>query len=150
MIDTKDKLLKTSELLFAEQGYAATSLRQIITTAGVNLAAVHYHFGSKGELLDAVVMRKAGPVNEARLARLARVEQEAGGEPLDVEKVLDSFFAATDEVAARNPQFVRLMGRMHAEGLMPKIVEKHFQPAAGKFVAALRRSLPDLPQDELM
>ena len=78
MSETREKILDTAERLIGEQGYAATSLRQIITEAGVNLAAVHYHFGSKEELLDAVVMRKAGPVNEARLAALDLVEQEAG------------------------------------------------------------------------
>ena len=58
MTETQDKILDTAERLIGEQGYAATSLRQIIAEAGVNLAAVHYHFGSKEELLDAVVMRK--------------------------------------------------------------------------------------------
>ena len=48
----------------------STSLRQVITEAGVNLAAVHYHFGSKEDLLDEVVERRAGPVNKARLALL--------------------------------------------------------------------------------
>jgi len=150
MTDTREKILDTAERLIGLQGYASTSLRQIITEAGVNLAAVHYHFGSKEDLLDAVVMRKAGPVNEARLAALARVEEEAGDSAPDLEKVLDSFFAPTAEVAARNPQFVRLMGRIYAEGLMPQIVQKHFQPAAGRFLAALRRAVPDLPQEELM
>jgi hypothetical protein len=41
---TKERILDTAERLFAEQGYAATSLRGIIAEAGVNLAAVHYHF----------------------------------------------------------------------------------------------------------
>src|SRR3954465_15455194 len=99
MIDTKQRILDAAERLIGEQGYAATSLRQIINKAGVNIAAVHYHFGSKEELLDAVVLRKAGPVNEARLAALRRVEEEAGEGPLDVERVLDSFFAPTSAVA---------------------------------------------------
>jgi AcrR family transcriptional regulator len=150
MTDTQEKILDTAERLIGEQGYASTSLRQIINEAGVNLAAVHYHFGSKEELLDAVVLRKAGPVNEARLAALNRVEQEAGDGPLEVEKVLDSFFAPTAETAERNPQFVRLMGRVYSEGLMPQIVQKHFRPAMGRFLAALHRALPDLPQEELM
>src|SRR3954447_24578865 len=114
MNDTQGRILDTAERLIGEQGYAATSLRQIINKAGVNLAAVHYHFGSKEELLDAVVMRKAGPVNEARLAALSQVEQEAGDGPLAVEKVLHCFFAPTAEVAGKNPQFVRLMGRVYA------------------------------------
>ena len=150
MTDTKEKILDTAERLIGEQGYAATSLRQIIAEAGVNLAAVHYHFGSKEDLLDAVVVRKAAPVNEARLAWLERVEAEAGNGPLEVEKVLESFFLPTVEVAIRNPEFVRLMGQMLAEGMMPRIVEKHFQATGLRFLGALRRAVPELPQEELM
>jgi AcrR family transcriptional regulator len=150
MNETQDKILDTAERLIGEQGYAATSLRQIISEAGVNLAAVHYHFGSKEELLDAVVMRKAAVVNEARLAALTRAEQEAGDGPLEVERVLDAFFAPTAETANRNPQFVRLMGRIYSEGLMPQMAQKHFRPATGRFLAALQRALPELPPEELM
>jgi AcrR family transcriptional regulator len=150
MSATKDKILDTAERLIGEQGYDATSLRHVIAEAGVNLAAVHYHFGSKEELLDAVVLRKAAPVNEARLARLTRVEEEAGDGPPNLEKVLESFLIPTAEAASRNPGFVRLMGRMLAEGMMPQIVERHFQPAAQRFVAALRRALPHLPEEELL
>lgn len=150
MNETQDKILDTAERLIGEQGYAATSLRQIINEAGVNLAAVHYHFGSKEDLLDAVVMRKAGPVNEARLAALNVVEQDAGPGAPQVEKVLDAFFAPTAVVASANPQFVRLMGRIYSEGLMPQIVQKHFRPTTGRFLAALRRALPGLPQEDLM
>src|ERR1039457_1617173 len=150
MTGTKDKILDTAERLIGEHGYAATSLRQIIGEAGVNLAAVHYHFGSKEELLDAVVVRKVTPVNEARIARLDRVEAEAGSGPLVVEEVLECFFIPTAEVASRNPGFVRLMGQIHAEGMMPRIVEKHFQAMGRRFVAALRRAVPELPQEELM
>ena len=64
MIDTKQKILNTAERIFSLQGFAATSLRQVITEAGVNLAAVHYHFGSKEDLLDEIIRRKSGPVNQ--------------------------------------------------------------------------------------
>jgi len=53
-------------------------------------------------------------------------------------------------VASRSPEFVRLMGRMLAEGMMPRIVERHFQATAQRFVSALRRAVPELPQEELM
>jgi AcrR family transcriptional regulator len=148
MQDTKQKILDTAERLFGERGYDATSLRQIIATAGVNLAAVHYHFGSKEELLDELVVRRAGPVNEARIANLDRLEA-AGGSPA-VEQVLEAFLLPTAEAASLNPQFVKVMGRILAEGLMPVILEKHFRVAAGRFLGVLRRALPDLPQDELL
>jgi AcrR family transcriptional regulator len=148
--DTKQKILDTAERLIGEQGYAATSLRQIITEAGVNLAAVHYHFGSKEELLDDVVARRAGPVNEARIVMLDRIELDTGDAPPAVERVLEAFLLPTAEAAGRHPQFVKLMGRMLTEGMMPGIVQKHFQIAGGRLTAALQKALPELPADELL
>jgi hypothetical protein len=40
------------------------------------------------------------------------------------------------------------MGRIHSEGLMPGIVQKHFHPTAKRFLAALRRAAPGLPEAE--
>src|SRR3982751_5066696 len=149
MIDTKQKILDAAEQLVAEQGYAATSLRQIIASAGVNLASIHYHFGSKDELLHELVLRKAGPVNEKRIDLLARYAAEAEGKPLPVEKILDAFFTPMVETASSNPQFVRVMGRIVVEGLLPTIIQKDFQPMFGHFVDALRATLPELSPMEL-
>jgi len=149
MIDTKQKILDTAERLIGDQGYAATSLRHIIAEAGVNLAAVHYHFGSKEDLLDQVILRKAEAVNTERQARLDRLEAEAEGQPLPVESILAAFFEPMMEAGSRNPQFVRLMGRMYAEGLLPTVVAKHFHPTLVRFTQALRRALPDLSEAEL-
>jgi AcrR family transcriptional regulator len=146
MIDTKRKLLDTAERLFAEQGYGAVSLRQIIADAEVNLAAIHYHFGSKQELLDEVILRKAGPVNRERLARLDRLEAAPGGPR--VEQVLDSFLMPMAESAAQNPEFCKLMGRMQAEGILTDVVLRNFQPMLGRFLKALRKAIPDLPENE--
>ena len=49
-LPTRDRILDAAEELFAEQGFAS-SLRNITSSAGVNLAAVNYHFGSKEELI---------------------------------------------------------------------------------------------------
>jgi len=149
MTDTKQKILDTAERLIALQGFAATSLRHIIAEAGVNLAAVHYHFGSKEELLDHVIARKATAVNEERLARLQQFEREAGSGPVPVEKVLAAFLEPMIELGSRNPQFVQVMGRMQSEGMLPAIIAKHFQPTVAYFLKALRRSLPELPEAEL-
>jgi AcrR family transcriptional regulator len=146
MIDTKRKLLDTAERMFAEQGYGAVSLRQIIAEAGVNLAAIHYHFGSKQELLDEVILRKAGPMNRDRLARLDRLEAPPGGPP--VEQVLEAFLMPMAEAAGQNPEFCKLMGRMQAEGILTEVVLRNFQPMLGRFLVALRNAVPDLPENE--
>jgi AcrR family transcriptional regulator len=147
--DTKQKILDTAESLFGEQGYDATSLRQIIAAAGVNLAAVHYHFGSKEDLLDELVVRRAGPVNEARIAMLDRLDADVNCPQPAVEKVLEAFLLPMLEIAEANPIFVRLMGRLYAEGMMPAIGRKHFHATGVRFVGTMRKALPALPEEEM-
>jgi AcrR family transcriptional regulator len=149
MTETHGKILDTAERLFGDQGYAGTSLRQIIAAAGVNLAAIHYHFGSKEELLDHLVMRKAGPLNEERLALLDRYEADAGSGPVPLEKVLHAFLEPPLLWVKKSPDFTKLMGRLYGEGLMPSIAEKHFQTVKVRFTAALGRALPHLREQEL-
>lgn len=149
MTDTEGKILETAERLFGEQGYAATSLRHIISEAGVNLAAIHYHFGSKEDLLDQLIVRKAAPVNAERLARLDCVERDAASDGPKVDDVLEAFLAPPLRAVQHSPNFVKLMGRMYGEGLMPMIAEKHFHEVAVRFLAALQRALPHLTVDQV-
>ena len=69
-LDTRQRILDSAERLFAHHGVEATSLRTIIGDAKVNLAAIHYHYHSKEELLDAVLMRRIEPANRERLELL--------------------------------------------------------------------------------
>ena len=124
-------------------------MRHIIAEAGVNLAAVHYHFGSKEDLLDQLILRKAGPVNEERLAILDQLEAEAAEQPVAVEKILEAFLGPPLLQVNKSPNFVKLMGRIYAEGLMPLVVQKHFQGVAIRYFAALGKALPHLSAEEL-
>jgi AcrR family transcriptional regulator len=147
MNTTKQKILDTAERLFGEYGYSATSLRHIISEAQVNLAAIHYHFGSKQDLLDQVILRKAGPMNERRMQLLDQFEAEYS--PAPVEKILEAFIAPAILIE-KSPEFVKLMGRVHAEGLMPEIAQRHFQPLIARFMSALHGALPGVPEKELL
>src|SRR6478752_3282958 len=88
--DTKTRILDVAEGLFMEHGFKATSLRQLTSAAGVNLAAVNYHFGSKEELFQSVLTRRLDPMNQERIELLERLEREAAGRPMSVEKILSS------------------------------------------------------------
>ena len=90
---TKERIMDVAEGLFAEKGYAATSLRDITGEAGTNLASVNYHFQSKEGLLSAIIDRFVGPVNRGRLEALEALEAEADGASPDVEGLLRSFLA---------------------------------------------------------
>jgi AcrR family transcriptional regulator len=145
---TKQKILDTAEELFGEFGYSGTSLRHIIAKAQVNLAAVHYHFGSKQDLLDQVIMRKAGPMNEHRMQLLDQFEADAAPEPASIEKVIEAFVAPAILIE-RSPEFLKLMGRIHGEGLGQGIIQRNFQPILDRFLSALHRALPDMSSKEL-
>jgi AcrR family transcriptional regulator len=148
MIDTKKKILDAAEELFGEFGYSATSLRHIISKAQVNLAAVHYHFGSKQDLLDEVVMRKAGPINERRMQLLDQYEAEAAPEPASIEKIIYAFIAPAFQLE-KSPDFLKLMGRIHLEGIGQGIFRRNFQPIIDRFLSALQHALPDVSIREL-
>ena len=56
-IDTRELILNAAGRIFAEKGFHATTVRQITRAAGVNLAAVNYHFHDKHELYVSVLKR---------------------------------------------------------------------------------------------
>lgn len=152
---TKDRILDAAERLFAEHGFDGVSLRTIIAEAGVNLAAVHYHFHSKEALLDAVFARRVAPLNQERLARLIACEAEAGNGPVPVERLLEALLIPVLHLVrdpSRNgPTVCKLMGRLQAESgtQMAEVFKKHLSVFAQRLLVALRRSLPDLPPAEL-
>lgn len=95
--DTKTKIIKTAEELFAIAGFHHTSLRKITAKAGVNLAAVNYHFGSKEALLEAIFDRYLLPLNDIRIKRMqaAAALADKRGEKPQVEEVLRCFTEPT-------------------------------------------------------
>ncbi|MEU2083856.1 TetR family transcriptional regulator [Streptomyces albus] len=71
---TRETILTVAERLFAEHGVNSVSNRQISEAAGQgNNTAVGYHFGSKTELLRAIVRRHSGRVEELRAEMLGQV-----------------------------------------------------------------------------
>jgi len=117
--DTKTRILDAAEYLFARHGYDATSLRQITGRAKVNLAAVNYHFGSKKELVKAVIARRLLPLNKLREERLDEVERAlASGGKVGSREILRAFIEPTVHFRAsgRGPEdFIVLVGRILAE-----------------------------------
>jgi AcrR family transcriptional regulator len=150
MNETKEKILDTAERLFGECGYSATSLRHIIAEAKVNLAAVHYHFGSKQDLLDQVILRKAGPLNEQRMRLLDQFEAQAAPGSASLEEILEAFVTPAI-LMERSPAFLKLVARMHMdEGIGLEFAERHFSPLIDRFLSALNRALPAMSERELL
>lgn len=152
MTETRERVLDAAERLFAEQGYAGTSLRSIVAAAGVNLAAIHYHFRSKESLLEAVVVRRAAPANRERLLLLDRCKVAARSRKPTLEKLLEAFLIPTFRAvqdSAGAVQFMRLIARIHAEGyLLPAIAKANFGEVIASYTEACLQALPHLTPDE--
>ncbi len=98
--DTVTRILDTAEVLFAEKGFAETSLRNITTRAKVNLAAVNYHFGSKKSLIQAVFARYLDPFSERLNAALDELEARYQGKQVPLEVLLEQLAITVLEVPA--------------------------------------------------
>jgi AcrR family transcriptional regulator len=154
-LDTKTRIMDVAEGLFAERGYAATSLRDITGEAGTNLASVNYHFQSKEGLLSAIIDRFVGPVNRARLEALDALEAGADGTSPNVERLLRAFLAPAftrwGGQGADGARFMRLAGRMHSETdeQLRAIFLGHFEEVVRRYGAAFRRAVPHLDEREV-
>lgn len=149
--DTRDRLLDAAQKLFAEKGFAATSLRSITKEAGANLAAVNYHFGSKDNLIVELLARGVRPLNQHRIFMLDEFEREVGDAPLEVEKILDALYRPCFVFCADKSRmpFLRLLGKsLHEEGPYSIILaEREWNPLVQRFMGACKKSLPELPLD---
>ena len=153
--DTKERILDAAERLFAAHGFAGTSLRAVTRGAGVNLAAVHYHFGTKEDLLRAVLSRIVVPVNRERLEMLEEVEAQAGDEPPSLEGVLEAFIAPDlrliRDLGERGVIITRFLGRSYTEPteMVQALGREHFEELGQRFMEAFARALPEVAQAEL-
>lgn len=150
---TPERILQAAEALFIEHGYAATSLRAVTAGAGVNLAAVHYHFGSKEGLFQAAIHRRMAPVNQERMKRLDELHAGVGGEAPALEDILEAFLAPvfSGDPTWDRTSVARLMGRLFGESqafVLPLIVDE-FGDVGRRFLAAVCRALPGIRREEL-
>ena len=150
--NTKELILDVAERLFAGRGFAGTSLRSVVSEAGVNLAAVHYHFGSKEELFRAVVKRFADPIVEQELALLHQLQVLS--EVPSVEAILTAVLRPNLELLARDQDKLvvraQLMGRCRTEPEpIQTIAAQEFTMSIEAFVDVLQRTLPEQSRSQL-
>ena len=147
---TRERILDAAERLLGGKGPDATSLREITSSAGVNLAAVNYHFQSKEALVKAVLDRRVEPLVRRRLEMLDDAEAAAAGGPVPINQLMNAFVVPVLDLQNTAPDFMPLMARMYTEPrYLEEIVRKHMHPLGVRYVAAFRKSLPDLPAADL-
>jgi len=148
--DTADKILDAAEVLFAERGFAETSLRLITSKAKVNLAAVNYHFGSKNALIQAVFARFLGPFAQLLRQRLEERLATQSDKPVHLEELLQIVMVTMIQVPSRNKRslsvFMRLLGLAYtqSQGHLRKYLEQEYSTEFRLAMRLLKEATPEL------
>jgi AcrR family transcriptional regulator len=153
--ETRTRILDAAEELFMQHGFEGTSMRQLTAKAGVNLAAVNYHFGSKDALIESVFRRRLDPMNAERIAALERIERESEGRTLSAEAIIRAFIGTglrmIEDGRGGGRNFIRLLGRTYTDPgkHIRALIGQLYAPAMARFKAAFQKALPQMPAEEL-
>ena len=148
--DTVDRILDAAEELFAERGFAETSLRMITSKAGVNLAAVNYHFGSKNSLIQSVFARFLTPFSATLEAEFDELEARPGDRAPSVEEILGALTGSAVRMPQRNDRgisiFMRLLGLAYtqSQGHLRAFLEDEYRDVFARFMGLLKQATPEL------
>ena len=148
MNSTRDRILAAAQRLFSERGVKTSTLKMVTEEAGVNLAAVNYHFGTKEGLTAAIFDGLAERISRRRLQLLHECEARAGGKPLPVEDIVYVFLEpyVLHEGGRDGALLINMLlhERVTPTPVIGTIVAKYFDRIATEFVRAFSASLPHL------
>jgi AcrR family transcriptional regulator len=150
---TKNDILDAAECLFSQNGFSHTSMREITAQAGVNLASVNYHYGSKKNLIQAVFKRYFDQLMPKIDTCLASFESPKGAE--GVEKLLYSLIPSmlhlNNVTEQGTANFVKLLGRGYNEtqGHLRRFIMTDYGATIRALVSAIQHCLPHVPEEEL-
>ena len=148
--DARARLIDVAIKLFAEKGYEGTSVRDLATAAGVNVAAVSYHFGSKDALYTEALRSCLAPCGEMRErmqkhldAALKNRSRKAAEEAL--RGCIQDFLEVLVSPAARHSHLVM---REQSEGKQrfEPVIREFFQPVGSILREVILMLAPGLPE----
>jgi AcrR family transcriptional regulator len=130
LIDTKDKIISTARVLFADHGFEGTSIRDIAKAAEVNVASVNYHFSNKDKLLAEIL--RAGYVECAQILRY-KYEQDKPNLEDTLVFLFRHFVNKSHDLITI---FKIMMSTQHAHHMTSQGTEdEFFGPPGGKVIA---------------
>jgi AcrR family transcriptional regulator len=151
---TRVAILDTAEALFSELGYEGASIRDIATGCNVQAAVIGYHYGSKVELFNAVVGRRAVIINDARRQALDAQLSARKNAPLAVDTLIHMYVAPLLEATSHGDpgwrNFASLMGRLANSPRGTEMINQHYSEVASLYMNQFRRSLPSVPEGRLI
>lgn len=147
----RSDILDAAEMVFADQGYAGTTLREVSKLAGVTQALITYYFGSKFQLFSEAFLRRATGIADSRTESLARLHAEGRGQ--DIAAIVEAFLQPIVDMraTAQGRAFLRLHARLHTEppNLSYDLRKAAYDASTRLYVEALHGALPQLTRFEV-
>ncbi|PCE22718.1 hypothetical protein BWP39_23855 [Paraburkholderia acidicola] len=150
--DRRAEILRSAEILIAQHGYHAVSVRDIAAHAGVPFALVGYYFGKKNELLKTMFEHRKAYITE-RMARMREVDTSRDN-PQAVEDIVRAW--AEPVVALRTDEdgesFSVLVARTMWEPgeEASAIQQEYYDPLATLFIDVMCKALPGTKRDTVV
>ena len=148
------KLLDAAELMFADHGYDGTSLRDIAEAAGQHLALSTYYFGTKENLFEEVVRRRAIEFISARLEGLARINPDELTASETVRLLIEAYAIPVLKAAyGRSKQhqaYHRIMARIINEKRWIPLFQRYYNETEEIFIKRWRQAMPHADEASLL
>jgi AcrR family transcriptional regulator len=152
--DTRDRILDAAEELFARRGFDGVSVRQIMAKAEADVSLAYYHFKSKRDLFDNVMLRRADILNDIRLKALEAVEARHPDDAPTVEEIIAAFTHPLLDLLAREHRewthYFQLVAQINnSTEWGGELMTRYFDPLVKRFLEALRNALPGCDEADL-
>lgn len=139
----EESLIDAAEALFAERDFDSVSTRDIASRAKVNLALVHYYFGTKEKLFRRVLSRRVEELSRRRTELLEA--RRTSSRPIPVEQIAEAFVLPLLEFATAGDRgwknYIRLNGRVASSQKYLKMAGNLYDPVARIFIDETARTL---------
>jgi len=141
--DTRGRLLDAVEGLIADHGFKPLTHRTIASRAEAHVALLNYHFGSKEQLIEEALARRAGQLLAMQHEALAALRAQGDWTVEDVLWAYGRPFASLDhDCTSPWRNYLCLVARLAGHDPSDAIMLRHFGSVYRECLAALRHALP--------
>lgn len=151
--DTRDLILDAAEDLFSKHGFYGVTIREVAREAGVDTALVHYYFGAKRGLFDAVFLRRAEFLNSERVNAINLYATELG-DAMTLEGLFEAFlrppfrWSMTGGPGWKN--YSALVAQTNANPAFGgETMARYYDPAIRRLIELIKRVLPNAREVDL-
>lgn len=152
-LKTSERILDVAEELFSQHGLYGVTIREITKRAGVDTALLHYYFGTKNGIFDAVLLRRAEILNRDRMEAMDAYEA-AAGKKATVEGAIAAFLHPVFEWSNSGGRgwknYCSLVAQVNnTPAWGGESMARYFDPVVQRLVAVLRRAMPKARDEDL-